>query len=308
MRAELLDDGGAAAASDDFFRSPEFHVAEGVTHSLVVENRLAIALVVRPVPGDDRLLDASSAYGYPGGVTPGPAEPLDPADVDWSGTGLVSAFVRDSVGGEPCLEGGTLRSEVQLVDPRAQLEIRSTHGRHIRRNARLGYTTDKARGPDSGAAERAAFRDLYHQTMDRTEAAERYYFDEGYFEAVFRSARSWLLLTHAPDGRPAAGAIAVESDALLHYFLGGSADGLLEHSPFKSTVQAMIDLAGELGMPLNLGGGLRSGDALDHFKRGFSNSSAPFYTHELICDPLAYRRLAAGCEDSGYFPLYRAPG
>lgn len=300
MRAELIEDGGARARSPDFFRSEQFQRAEGVTHSLVVADRLAAALVVREVPESGGLLDGVSAYGYPGALSPSLPEPLDPSEVDWSGTGLVSVFLRDSIGGEPCLEGGTLRNEVQLVDPRAGVEIRSTHARHIRRNERLGYATAESKDV-------AAFGALYRQTMVRTEATPRYFFDDGYLAQVLSAPSARLLLTHAPDGRAASGAIVAESDGMLHYFLGGTADDLLEHSPFKSTVAAMIDLATQLDMPLNLGGGLMPGDALEHFKRGFANSSAPFYTHELVCDPAAYQRLSAGREDGAFFPLYRAP-
>jgi GNAT acetyltransferase-like protein len=300
VRAELLEDGGERARSADFFRSQEFQRAEGVTHSLVVEDRFAAGLIVREIPDAGGLLDAVSAYGYPGAVTASTPEPLDPREVDWSGAGLVSVFLRDSIGGEPCLDGGTLRSEVQIVDPRAELEIRSTHARHIRRNARLGYVTEQSEDV-------SAFGELYRQTMVRTEATERYFFSDDYLAAVLAAPAASLLLTVAPDGRPAAGAIAAESDGVLHYYLGGTADGMLEHSPFKSTVAAMIDLARERQLPLNLGGGLTPDDALDHFKRGFSNSSAPFYTHELICDRDAYERLSAGRDPaSGFFPLYRA--
>ena len=291
MRAELVEDGGERARSAAFFRSEDYQRAEGITHSLVVEDRFAAGLVVREIPGGDGLRDGVSAYGYPGAVVPATPEPLDPQEVDWSGAGLVSVFLRDSIGGEPCLEGGILRSEVQLVDPRAELEIRATHARHIRRNERLGYETRESSDVE-------AFGTLYRQTMVRTDA---------YLAQVLAADSARLLLTHAPDGRPAAGAIVVESDGLLHYFLGGTADGLLEHSPFKSTVAAMIDLSRALDLPLNLGGGLAAGDALDHFKRGFSNSSAPFYTHELVCDQAAYERLSAGRESAGgFFPLYRA--
>ena len=300
MRAELVEDGGERARSGAFFRSGEFQRAEGITHSLVVEDRFAAGLVVREIPGSDGLRDGVSAYGYPGAVVPATPEPLDPQEVDWSGAGLVSVFLRDSIGGDPCLDGGTLRSEVQLVDPRAELEIRSTHARHIRRNERLGYETRESSDVE-------AFGTLYRQTMVRTHAAPRYFFADDYLAQALAADSARLLLTHAPDGRPAAGAIVVESDGLLHYFLGGTADGLLEHSPFKSTVAAMIDLSRRLDLPLNLGGGLAAGDALEHFKRGFSNSSAPFYTHELMCDPAAYERLSAGRESaSGFFPLYRA--
>jgi CelD/BcsL family acetyltransferase involved in cellulose biosynthesis len=213
----------------------------------------------------------------------------------------VAVFLRDSIGGEPCIDGGTLRSEVQLVDPRAELEVRSTHARHIRRNARLGYAT--AESDDV-----VAFGALYRQTMARTGAAARYFFADDYLAAVLAADSARLLITQTPDGRAAAGAIVAESDGVLHYFLGGTADALLEHSPFKSTVMAMIDLARELDLPLNLGGGLTPGDALEHFKRGFANSSAPFYTHELVCDAGTYARLSTGRDaGSSYFPLYRAP-
>jgi hypothetical protein len=300
VRAELLEDGGERARSADFFRCAEFQRAEHITHSLVVEDRFAAGLTVREIPDADGLRDATSAYGYPGAVVAAGPEPLDPREVDWSGAGLVAVFLRDSIGGEPCLEGGTLRSEVQLVDPRAEPEVRSTHARHIRRNERLGYATAES-------ADVPAFGELYRQTMVRTEATQRYFFDDDYLAAILTAGRARLLITHAPDGRAAAGAIVAESDGVLHYFLGGTADGLLEHSPFKSTVQAMIELAKELELPLNLGGGLKPGDALEHFKRGFANSSAPFYTHELVCDPDAYERLSAGRDpSSGFFPLYRA--
>ena len=300
MRAELLEDGGERSRSAAFFRCAEFQRAEHITHSLVVEDRFAAGLTVREIPGSEGLLDATSAYGYPGAVVAAGPEPLDPREVDWSGTDLVAVFLRDSIGGEPCLEGGTLRSEVQLVDPLAEPEVRNTHARHIRRNERLGYAT--AESDDV-----AAFGELYRQTMVRTEATQRYFFDDDYLAAILEAPSARLLITRAPDGRAAAGAIATESDGVLHYFLGGTADGLLEHSPFKSTVQAMIELAGELEMPLNLGGGLTPGDALEHFKRGFANSTAPFYTHELVCDPAAYDWLSADRDPaSGFFPLYRA--
>ena len=56
----------------------------------------------------------------------------------------------------------------------------------------------------------------------------------------------------------------------------------------KNLFAAMITLADELGMPLNLGGGVTPGDSLESFKRGFATGTAPFRTHEMICDPGAY--------------------
>jgi len=67
-RAELIADAGAAAADDQFFRSPRFLEAEGVTHSLRIESdegELVGPLIVREIPGTDGR-DATSPYGYPG--------------------------------------------------------------------------------------------------------------------------------------------------------------------------------------------------------------------------------------------------
>jgi GNAT acetyltransferase-like protein len=306
-RAELLEDRGAAAAGPDFFRSVELYDAERVTHSLVVEEEarvlLAAPVIVRAIDGSG-LLDAVSPYGYPGAAASAERAP-SAAEVDWSATGLVSVFLRGRVG-EPVLPGGTLRSHVQVADPDEPLSIRTTHRRHVRRNERLGYSTRVVPGPEAGERERAAFVRLYRETMTRTEAAERYLFPDAWFATVLRSPASFLVLALDPDGREAAGAIAVRSDGMLHYYLGGTGDAFLARSPFKNAVVAMIDLARELGMPLSLGGGVRPGDELEHFKAGFANRTAPWYTHEIVCDRETYARLSAGREEAGFFPLYRA--
>ena len=50
-RAELIEDRGMAASSDEFFRSPPFLEAEGVTHSLesIPLRHLAAPLIVREI-------------------------------------------------------------------------------------------------------------------------------------------------------------------------------------------------------------------------------------------------------------------
>jgi hypothetical protein len=75
----------------------------------------------------------------------------------------------------------------------------------------------------------------------------------------------------------------------------------------KNVVAALCELASDLGLPLNLGGGLAPGDRLEEFKRGFANREQPWHTSELVCDQAAYERLSAGREGGGFFPAYRAP-
>ena len=262
-------------------------------------------MLVREIPGTE-LSDGISPYGYPGAaVHPDAGSPPDPAGIDWSSTGLVSVFARERIGEEPCLARATPRSVVQVHDPARPRSTRSRFGEQIRRNRKLGYRIEVLEGPQTSVEERASFHAAYTETMRRAKAAERYFFDPGYLGTILGFERSWLLLGRSPEGATAAVAIAALSDGLLHYYLGGTAEAHLGDSPFKNVVEAMIELAGELGITLNLGGGVRPGDSLEDFKRGFANGELPFRTHEIVCDPEAYGRLSAGREDSGFFPLYR---
>jgi Acetyltransferase (GNAT) domain len=257
--------------------------------------------------GDADLTDAVSPYGYPGAAISGTAAPPpDPASIDWAGTGLVSVFARERIGADPCFAGATARSSVQVHDPSRDRRLRGRFAEQIRRNARLGYTVEVVPGPDASVERRSSFHALYAETMDRAEAAARYFFDLDYFKAVLAFERSWLVLCHAPEGDPAAGAIAALSDGLLHYYLGGTADAHLRRSPFKNVADSMTRLAEDLQVPLNLGGGVRPGDGLEDFKRGFANAELPFNTHEIVCDREAYARLSAGRAETDYFPAYRA--
>jgi Acetyltransferase (GNAT) domain len=311
-RAELLEDAGAAAAADEFFRSQPFMAAEGVTHSLRIsaDVDLVAPLIVREIPGGEGL-DASSPYGFPGlgypGVPDRATRPLEPASVDWSPTGLVSAFIRHRVGSRPPLAGTTVRNRVFLADPELPRKSRPSDRQQIRRNLRSGYEVRAVGGPDVSDADLAGFHLAYTQTMRRAAAAERYFYDAAYFRGVLAFADSWLLLAVEPGGTVAAGSLLARSDGLLHYYLSGTADQQLRDSPMKNIVGSICDLGEQYGLPVNLGGGLSPGDALEEFKRGFANRDEEWHTSELVCDLGAYERLAGGRDPGGFFPAYRAP-
>lgn len=275
-------------------------------HTLAIEGGTEVRLpvIVRPIEGADRI-DATSPYGYPGAAE-APDSPPDPGKIDWSGTGLVSLFVRDRIGERPCLKGGTVRSQVHIADPGGEGGMRKRLREQIRSNERRGWTVESLRGPEVGGDARSAFERAYEETMRRTGASERYLYPSEYFERILSNHSAWLLVAALDGGEPEAGAIAVRSDDHLHYYLGGTADAALEDSPMKNLFAAMISLAGELGLSLNLGGGVTPGNSLDSFKRGFANAEAPFRTHEVICDAAAYGELGSGKAEEDFFPAYRA--
>lgn len=304
----LIDDRGAAAVEGEFFRSAEFLEAEGVTHTLIVEeggSRAAVPLLLREIPGTDRL-DAISPYSYPGAAVSG--EPIDPRPIDLTPSGLVSAFIRDRLGEPGAFAGGTERSVVLVSTPELDRKSRMSDRQQIRKNEAAGYLPRVIEGPRSTADDRDRFLAVYTETMRAVAAADHYFFDAAYFATLLRSPLSWLIDVAGPEGDVAASALAVRSDGFLHYYLSGTADDHRRGAPSKNLIVAANDLADELGLPLNLGGGLTPGDGLEEFKRGFANSELPFRTHELVADPSAYAELSNGRDAaSGFFPLYRAP-
>jgi hypothetical protein len=195
---------------------------------------------------------------------------------------------------------------VQIADPALPAKSRPSDRRQVRRNLEAGYTLELVPGVETSAEQRAGFNDVYEQTMRRTGAAGRYFFGLAYFDRVLEADRTWLALAYDPEGRLAAASIAAASDGFLHYYLSGSADFHLREAPMKNVVTRLVEHSAELGLPLNLGGGISPGDALEEFKRGFANRQQAWLTSELVCDRETYDRLSAGRDAGGFFPAYRA--
>jgi hypothetical protein len=324
-KAELLEDRGAAAVDENFFRSRSFLDAEAVTHTLRIETEeaeLLAPLIVREIEGTDER-DAISPYGYPGlvegvlgharrsdsGEAPAsmPEAPtvVGPDSIDWSATGLVSIFVRHALGVPP-LAGATERNTLQIADPELPPKSRPSDRRQIRRNLEAGYTLELVAGVDTTLEQRAAFLTAYEQTMRRTGAAPHYFFGAAYFDRILEADRTWLALATAPGDSLAAASIAVVSDGYLHYYLSGTADTHLREAPMKNVVTRLVEHSSELGLPLNLGGGISPGDALEEFKRGFANRQQHWLTSELVCDERKYAQLSGNREAGSFFPAYRA--
>ena len=307
LRATLADDRGTAAETDDFFRSRPFYDAEGVTHTLRIEGagEIALPLVVREI-AETGLSDASSPYGYPGASVNGGELPPDPGAIDWSQAGLVSVFVRDRIGHPPVLEGARAAEWCRCTTPVARGACGP--GSRSRSAATASSATASRSSPDATPPLRSGLPSM--PPTPRPCAAPRRrratFSSPGTSTPCFVSSVPGSCSARSPKGATGAGAIAALSDGLLHYYLGGTVDAHLDDSPFKNVVEAMIELAQELGVRLNLGGGVRAGDGLEDFKRGFANAELAFNTHEIVCDPAAYQRLAQGRDDPGFFPVYRA--
>jgi hypothetical protein len=301
----LIADRGAACASSEFFRSAAFFKIEGVTHTLMIktgDGQVNIPLICREIPHSDAW-DAISPYGYPGGSLSG--DPIDPLAMDLSGTDLVSIFVRDRVGSRSLLHGRP-RSRIFLYDPSRPRSVRNALARGARKNESAGFFSDTVFGPNVDGTLLSEFVRCYTETMSRHEAADRYLYTSEYFGGCLDFDDSWLIVTRSPNGDLASGMLLVRSDDHLHYYLGGTSDRYLSNSPSKNTYVATLAFAEKRGIPVNFGGGITPGDGLETFKRGFSNASEEFVTHEIVCDPARYAALSPPDPTPGFFPAYRA--
>lgn len=304
LSAELVADRGAAAAGPEFFRCSAFLLAEGVTHSLVIGGgRIVLPVIRREVSGVGH--DAISPYGYPGGLRRD--DPPHVADVDFTGTGLISLFVRERLAA-PALRGGAVRGTVLVHEPSRPRAVSRRVVKEAGRHERLGYRFEAVPSAAVDDELLLAFERVYIETMRRVGAGRRYYFGADYLRACLRCDSSWLAVVYGPEGDLASAALVAISDGYLHNFLAGTADTHRARSPAKNLMIGMLDLSDEVGLPLNLGGGLRERDSLHAFKARFTNLTAEFVTHNVVCDREAYARLTADRAPTSFFPAYRAPG
>jgi hypothetical protein len=261
--------------------------------------------LVRPLP--DGRCDLTSAYGFAGPSAAG----------DWRAAfraacterGVVSEFVRfhpvrqnqrfagDDVALTRIQEMIVLDLDgdddelVRRMVPQARNKLRKA----IRRGVAVSASRDLER-----------FWGLYGDAMRGLGAAGGYLFPLAYFQALDALGDGLLML----DAGSAAALFLCGAGA-MHYFLSASTDEGRGSAATNLIIYEAMRIARDSGLGvLNLGGGLREGDALHGFKCSFGPGRAPYYVGSAIHDQAAYRRLSerAGADPAdAYFPAYRRP-
>ena len=295
------------------------------------ERAMLLPIVLRNVPGADRIRDAVSPYGYPG--------PLFQGDVDTAFVAracaaivarlreerVISLFVRThpllnrDLGGLASV--GTIfeHGETVAIDLTGSTEAiwratQSGHRNEINRAVRAGARAHL----DPEWAHEAAFVALYRATMDRLGASARYQFGLEYVRSLRAALGPRLHLCIVDiDGAVAAAGLFTETCGIVEYHLSGSDPAFARQSPTKLMLHYVRGLMKERGdRVLHLGGGLQGGeDSLFRFKAGFSNQRQPFRTWRVVVDPDRYATVLAAtnptadpADTSGFFPLYRRDG
>ncbi|MPY92340.1 MAG: GNAT family N-acetyltransferase [Acidimicrobiia bacterium] len=292
--------------------------------------RFFLPLLFREIPGTSEV-DATSPYGYPGpAVSPGGLghdqwlaacaalrsaleergarscfvrlNPLLPADLEAMAT--VGAVVH---------HGSTVVMDLRRTDEEILAGIRKNHRRDIKRSNGEGRVATV----DEAWAHLPQFVHVYHETMRRVGADERYSFSQEYFEELRKDLDEHvhLIVVHAGD-ELTAGAVLFETSGIVQYHLGGTLDRFLAQQPAKLIFDLAWRWSKQRGdAALHLGGGVgAAADALLRFKQGFSKEERSFHTWRIVPSREAYESLVRrqGVDlrsgDDEVFPAYRSLG
>ena len=224
--------------------------------------------------------------------------------------------------GAPGIEAAPQKSVVYLdltVSPDALWQgVNRGHRSSIQRARSAGVRVERV---PADAAHLAEFERLYALTMDRHQAADRWYFPGNYFANCVRHLgpeRASLFFARTADA-VASAYLLLHDAGIAYYHFGGSDERHFALRPNNLLLYETAVWAKESGNRIyHLGGGVGSGadDSLLRFKSGFGGTQATLYTYGRIHDRSLYERL---CElkmsherrtlgralDSDYFPLYR---
>jgi lipid II:glycine glycyltransferase (peptidoglycan interpeptide bridge formation enzyme) len=163
------------------------------------------------------------------------------------------------------------------------------------------------------------FVSIYHQTMERREACDFYFFQRDYFVSLRETLGDYLHLcvVLSPSGDLAAGLLLVAVNGIVQCHLSATHDAYTSDAPSKLTFHHARTWAKESGNHVfHLGGGVGGyADSLFRFKAGFSKDRHNYYTYRMILDEQRYATLLSSPQviddysnnNSDYFPMYRTP-
>jgi serine/alanine adding enzyme len=280
--------------------------------------------------------DAVSPYGYSGVYA---STRLTAADrrAAWSGAraelaarGVLSVFLRQS----PLIPspfdappGELVVSEHATVVVDTKDEDSAWHameGRSrtsIRKAGRSEFCSEVRSATAEDLAPGSDFRNLYEAAMGRRAAAERYLFNDAYYNALRHALGSELLIGKTTDsvGRLVAAALFMRHAGLLHYHLAGSEPEAGRAGATNQLMWRAIEWASEHGVSrFHLGGGVSNRDSLFKFKRSFGGTVLSFDAFGVVLDEAGYRtavesraaKLSTPVSvllESNYFPRFRMP-
>jgi serine/alanine adding enzyme len=282
---------------------------------------VALPLLLRPLPDGDGW-DATSAYGYGGPVirgTPDLAGFGNALDAWAIENGVVATFLRMN----PLLhEGVPVPPTALLVDVGSTVAWDVRPGRDLRSGLHSDQRRSVRKAENAGVEFRVVlrppgltrFRELYVETMRRQQAAEFFYFPDGYWEALTTEDEHLvpLLVEGRFEGRVISALLAFVAERWLHAHLTAGEEVARTLGAASGCYLAAAEWAQSRGLTaFHLGGGVGGSteSPLHAFKRRFDPKTPlrQFRVAKLVHDPARFRQLADTDSTDGFFPPWRRP-
>lgn len=294
-------------------------------------NLIYIPILLLPVPGTD-YWDAKSPYGYPGPLFLSSENVWDFYKVEEElkslliNRGIVSLFIRC----HPLLKmpddfykmnGVIQHTDTVYIDLDIPLEES-----FMQMKKGLRYDIRKARKDgiqkvfvNSDWSYYNEFIQCYHDTMNRVNASEYYFFSSEYFYELKEAlSESLILMVNIINDELASASLFVETEGIVQYHLSCTKDKYKNYNPSKLILdEARIWAHSRGNHRFHLGGGAGSNeDNLFKFKSKYSPARSSFHTWRMIINEPVYEKLVnvKGMESvkdedrlSGFFPAYRKP-
>jgi serine/alanine adding enzyme len=281
---------------------------------------IVFPLILREIPKDPELHDATTPYGYGGPVATGVAPPwreFHDSYGRWCRENrVVSTFFRF----HPLYANHTYASPpidvVQIgetigwdIGPGTDVLANMDKGHRwsVRKALGSGVSFTATAAPES----LALFARLYGITMRRVNAAPYYFFPDAYWESLVDQFADRLVLFEAAlGGTGLAYALCLATQPWLHYHLSATDAAARSNGASQLLLYEAARWGQERGFDIfHLGGGVGGKqDSLYEFKRRFGGGGErPAFIGKQIHDPNSFRRLAGTDSVDGFFPAYRRP-
>lgn len=268
--------------------------------------------------------DAVSPYGYGGPFTVGAPdlEVFFASLLDWMlDERVLTAFLRTSLGvSVPARIQHEGYDVLHLADNVVVGLSRTPEEQWRHYEHKVRKNVNKARRHDLRVEVRDDFGDvsdflaIYHDTMGRRSADQRYWFGAEYFERLRDRMPGcyWVADVRDADDRIVSTELVLTSDRYCYSFLGGTLADAFPMAPNDLLKHEVIEYARGRGLHgFVLGGGYQPNDGIFRYKRAFDpDGVVAFRGAQLTAAPEEYRALTSarqGADPGSYFPAYRAP-
>ena len=316
----------------DFYHCHSYHLLEKENRPVLLvsffnDDFIALPLIVRAIPNTS-FFDCTSVYGYCGLISSIDFKDIPSEKIIYFKEQLLKFFERNTIVTAfsrlhplNSMDGffnnfglvrdinKTVAIDLRISPEKQRAQYRKSFKLQLNQLRRKGFEVVNAQTKE----EIDTFINIYHETMHRVEASERYFFNHKYFHDFIdtKCFKVYVLIAKI-QGEIVAGAIFTITNNIMQYHLAGTAEAYLKERPMKLIVDEARLLGNELGLDfLHLGGGVGGSDedSLFYFKSGFSDYRCEYKTWQMIVDHEKYNELVektAVDVNTTFFPLYRA--